>query len=104
MMSGIRVRVDASFDEMFNVLEVVAHPLLEVLLSISNVYFTSQVTSDLVDYDWVSAYITIRADATYRTAVAWSSDEVEGLHIFDHLGREVALEDVAHDSETMVGH
>jgi hypothetical protein len=74
-------------------------------LSVSDVYFTSQqVTSDLVDYDWVWAYITIGADASYRMAIAQSSDEVEGLHIFDHLGIEVALEDVTHVSKRMVGH
>jgi hypothetical protein len=58
------------------------------------------------DPSGISAYITVGADdAPYRTmAIAWSSYEVKGLHIFNHLGREVALEDVAHVCETMVGH
>ena len=101
-MSGVGVGVDFTFDELFYVLEISSHPLLEILLGVASIDFICPVACNLVHYNRVMTAIAIRALPSNGSAVARASYKIKRFYVFNHLGREVALEDVAHVSETVV--
>jgi hypothetical protein len=73
---------------------VLLHPRFDGLLGVANVFLAGNRTFGAIDYYLRSAFTAVNADSAFP-AVAMSSHEVKGPHVFGDFAVEVSLEDLS---------